>query len=84
MNAKGVKKKEEEQTAVVPSHTLVVTSQELAAWLAEEEKKIQVLALTWDTEGVPGYYTAEAIKNMKEKGLNDREIFINLKRKQKT
>uniref|UniRef100_A0A915JMC8 Uncharacterized protein n=1 Tax=Romanomermis culicivorax TaxID=13658 RepID=A0A915JMC8_ROMCU len=28
--------------------------QKLVARLAEEEKEMQVLALTWDTEGVPG------------------------------
>uniref|UniRef100_A0A915KLF2 Uncharacterized protein n=1 Tax=Romanomermis culicivorax TaxID=13658 RepID=A0A915KLF2_ROMCU len=60
------------------------TPQELAAWLAEEDKEIQILDLTWDAEGVTRYYTAEAIKNMKEKGLNDGQIFINLKKKQKT
>uniref|UniRef100_A0A915JMQ1 Uncharacterized protein n=1 Tax=Romanomermis culicivorax TaxID=13658 RepID=A0A915JMQ1_ROMCU len=68
MDAEGVKKKEEDQTAGTPIHAVVETPQELAARLAEEEKEIQFLALTWDAEGVPGYYTAEAIKNMKEKG----------------
>uniref|UniRef100_A0A915HXW1 Uncharacterized protein n=1 Tax=Romanomermis culicivorax TaxID=13658 RepID=A0A915HXW1_ROMCU len=84
MDAEGVKKKEEEQTAVVPSHTVVETPQELTARLAEEEKDIQVLALTWDTEGVTRYYTAGVIRITEEKGLNDRQVFVNLKKKQKT
>uniref|UniRef100_A0A915KGH0 Uncharacterized protein n=1 Tax=Romanomermis culicivorax TaxID=13658 RepID=A0A915KGH0_ROMCU len=72
MDAEHAKKKEEEQTAGTPIHTVVETPQELAAPLAEEEKEIQVLALTWDTEGVLRYYTAEAIKNMKEKPIRIR------------
>uniref|UniRef100_A0A915I3X3 Uncharacterized protein n=1 Tax=Romanomermis culicivorax TaxID=13658 RepID=A0A915I3X3_ROMCU len=59
MDAEGVEKKEEEQTAGTHSHTVVETPQDLAALLAKEDKEIQVLALTWDKEGVPGYYTAE-------------------------
>uniref|UniRef100_A0A915ISE7 Uncharacterized protein n=1 Tax=Romanomermis culicivorax TaxID=13658 RepID=A0A915ISE7_ROMCU len=66
MDAKGAKK-EEEQTAGTPVHTVVETPQELAAQQAGEENEIQVLALTWEAEGVPRYYTAEAIKNMKKK-----------------
>uniref|UniRef100_A0A915JR53 Uncharacterized protein n=1 Tax=Romanomermis culicivorax TaxID=13658 RepID=A0A915JR53_ROMCU len=81
MDAQAAKKKEEEQTAGTPIHTAMETPQELAAQLVEEEKEIQVLALTWDAESVPGYYTAEAIKNMKQKGLNDGQSFVNLKKK---
>uniref|UniRef100_A0A915IZ80 Uncharacterized protein n=1 Tax=Romanomermis culicivorax TaxID=13658 RepID=A0A915IZ80_ROMCU len=62
MDAKGVKNKEEYQTAGTPIHTVVETPQELMARLAEEEKEIQLLALTWDVEGVSRYYSAEAIK----------------------
>uniref|UniRef100_A0A915JM90 Uncharacterized protein n=1 Tax=Romanomermis culicivorax TaxID=13658 RepID=A0A915JM90_ROMCU len=62
MDAEGTKKKEKDQTAGTSIHTVVETRQELAAGLAEEEKEIQILALTWDTEGVPGYYSTEAIK----------------------
>uniref|UniRef100_A0A915JQK9 Uncharacterized protein n=1 Tax=Romanomermis culicivorax TaxID=13658 RepID=A0A915JQK9_ROMCU len=79
MDVKGAKEKEEDQTAGTPIHTMVETPQELAARLAEEEKEIQVLALTWDTEGVFRYYTAEAIKNERKK-LDDRQIFVNLKK----
>uniref|UniRef100_A0A915IFW0 Uncharacterized protein n=1 Tax=Romanomermis culicivorax TaxID=13658 RepID=A0A915IFW0_ROMCU len=50
MDAKGAKKKEQDQTAGTPIHTVVETPQELAAQLAEEDKEIQVLALTWDVE----------------------------------
>uniref|UniRef100_A0A915JHJ6 Uncharacterized protein n=1 Tax=Romanomermis culicivorax TaxID=13658 RepID=A0A915JHJ6_ROMCU len=50
MDAEGVKKKGEEQTARTAIHTMVKTPQELLAGLAEEEKEIQVLALTWDAE----------------------------------
>uniref|UniRef100_A0A915K9E0 Uncharacterized protein n=1 Tax=Romanomermis culicivorax TaxID=13658 RepID=A0A915K9E0_ROMCU len=74
MDAEGAKKKEDEQSAAAPIHTAVETAQESAAWLAEEEKEIQVFALTWDTEGVPGYYTAKAIKNIKQKGLNESSL----------
>uniref|UniRef100_A0A915KNW8 Uncharacterized protein n=1 Tax=Romanomermis culicivorax TaxID=13658 RepID=A0A915KNW8_ROMCU len=63
MDAEGPKKKDEDQTAWTPIHTVVETPQELGARLAEEDKEIQILALTWDAEGVPGYCTAEAIKN---------------------
>uniref|UniRef100_A0A915JQ53 Uncharacterized protein n=1 Tax=Romanomermis culicivorax TaxID=13658 RepID=A0A915JQ53_ROMCU len=84
MESESANKKEEEQPAAVPIHTAVETPQDLVARLAEEEKEIQVLALTWDTEGGPGYCTAEAIKIMDEKGLNDRQIFIYLKKKWKT
>uniref|UniRef100_A0A915IB43 Uncharacterized protein n=1 Tax=Romanomermis culicivorax TaxID=13658 RepID=A0A915IB43_ROMCU len=59
MDAKGAKKKEEDQTAGTPIHTVVETPQELAALLAEEYKEIQVLALTWDTE------EGELLKNTK-------------------
>uniref|UniRef100_A0A915HFD6 Uncharacterized protein n=1 Tax=Romanomermis culicivorax TaxID=13658 RepID=A0A915HFD6_ROMCU len=83
-DAEGLKKKEENQTAGTIIHTVVETPHELAAWLAEEDKEIQVLALIWGAEGVLVYYTAEAIKNVKEKGLNDRQIFINFKKKGKT
>uniref|UniRef100_A0A915L9V7 Uncharacterized protein n=1 Tax=Romanomermis culicivorax TaxID=13658 RepID=A0A915L9V7_ROMCU len=69
MDAEGSKKKEDDHTAVAPIHTVVETPQELAHWLAGEEEEIQVSALTWDTGGLPGNYTAEAIKNMKEKGF---------------
>uniref|UniRef100_A0A915IMH2 Uncharacterized protein n=1 Tax=Romanomermis culicivorax TaxID=13658 RepID=A0A915IMH2_ROMCU len=41
MDAQGAKKKDEEQAAGKPSHTMVETPQELAARLAEEDKEIQ-------------------------------------------
>uniref|UniRef100_A0A915K4U2 Uncharacterized protein n=1 Tax=Romanomermis culicivorax TaxID=13658 RepID=A0A915K4U2_ROMCU len=46
MYAESVKKKEKDHTAGTPIHTVMETPQESAPRLAEEDKEIQILALT--------------------------------------
>uniref|UniRef100_A0A915J799 Uncharacterized protein n=1 Tax=Romanomermis culicivorax TaxID=13658 RepID=A0A915J799_ROMCU len=56
MDAEGAKKKEEDQTAGTPIHTVVETPQELAAWRAEEDKEFQILDLNWDDEDYQSWW----------------------------